>query len=843
MLLKKLGKYEIVDWLGGGRFGDVFLARDTILEKEFALKISRMRREEITILKDEARLLSSLNHPNIVRFYNIDFIENKFVLVMEYIKGRTLRDLIVLRGIDTNEAINITGQILDALIYAHKNGVLHRDLKPENILITEEETRLLAKITDFGLARFIKADSISASSAGTPIYMAPEAWAGTFHARSDIWSIGIMLYELLTGVPPFLDDNLDGLRKKIEKNKYLAPTMRRTDIPEYVEDAIVKCLKVNPDARPAASELLDRLMRKGKGIKIKVGFIAPQKQTQELTLTPTQQDVVSALDGKILLLGQAGCGKTTTLSYAVARLIDRGTPASRILVGTFTNKAANDIRESLQKLTNVAIHDLWIGTLHTIGLRILRRNAERIDLSEDFTIQEPKQIFETMKVSTGKYRSNAIIKYIEVLKAKAISATNFKPKNDWERLCHKIYQHYEEFKKENNLLDYDDLVLCVVKMLQDNRDLQEYYQNLFDYIFIDELQDINPAQYQMVKLILKSNIFLTGDEDQAIYGWRGAERELIYHVGKDLKDIKTYYLTKSFRLPQGILELANNLMLRSATAIPTGDVGDVFVYGAKSEQDEADYLVKEIKALKKENLSFHAIAVLYRMNSLSRIYEETLARNHIPHTIIGGLSFYERAEVKPLIEYLELLDSSEKPSQEFLAQAFSLFKIKDKNLPRAREILPHHQQHARLLSPAKIIEEIVDISELKGENIEEIKVLAHNSRDTTLTKFLSEIKLVQELDLVDWGKDTVKLMTVHSAKGLEFPVVFIVDLVEDTFPLIKKMSAQKELDEERRLCYVAVTRAKKKLYLLYPKWRYGRYQKPSRFLVDMFKTTPNNITT
>lgn len=200
MLLKKLGKYEIIEWLGGGRFGDVFLACDTILEQNFALKISRMRQPEIVMLKDEAKLLASLNHPNIVRFYNIDIIENNFVLVMEYIKGNSLRELIKEGGLEINKTIKIVIQMLEAVNYAHHQSVFHRDLKPENILITEEE---IVKITDFGLARFIKSGSISASTAGTPIYMAPEVWSGNITEKSDIWSIGIILYELLTGTPPF----------------------------------------------------------------------------------------------------------------------------------------------------------------------------------------------------------------------------------------------------------------------------------------------------------------------------------------------------------------------------------------------------------------------------------------------------------------------------------------------------------------------------------------------------------------------------------------------------------------------------------------------------------------
>lgn len=845
MLLKKLGKYEILDWLGGGRFGDVFLAHDTILDKDFALKISRMRKEEIAMLKDEARLLASLNHPNIVRFYNIDFIDNKFVLVMEFIKGSTLREIISDEGLGIEKAVSITAQILDAIRYAHKNSVLHRDLKPENILLTEKDQKKFIKVADFGLARFIRAGSLSASTAGTPIYMSPEVWQGSYTEKSDIWSIGTILYELLTGTPPFLANDLATLHKKIEKSNYLIPTVLRIQIPQYIENAILKCLSLTPESRPDANELLKIITRKGKAIKVVSSMNLPAKQAKPIKLTPVQKDIINQVEGNILLLGQAGCGKTTTLTYAIDRLIAKGIPISKILVCTFTNKAANDIRSRLAHLTSLSLHDLWLGTFHKIGYRMLRRDAERLDLNENFIIEEPKKIFTRMKLKTGKYRTNAIIKFIENLKAKGVTSDKFKPENSWEKHCHKIYTQYQEHLRKNNILDYNDLILCAIELLEENTDIREYYRTLFDYIFVDELQDINHAQYRFLSLIYNGNIFFTGDEDQAIYSWRGADRKLIYRAPQDFKNTKTYNLTRSFRLPQAILEIANNLMLRPSTVIPNTQIGDIMVYAAKSEKDEADYIIKELKSLKKDGYCFQDIAILYRMNYISVIYEEALIKSRIPHTLIGGASFYERSDIKPLIEYLELLDlySSKKhlapPTiKEFTARAQTIFVVKKMSLKRTEAIFSHHIMEPGVLTPSRIIKELADVAKLKGENINELIAFAKSYKNFELSKFLSEIRLIHALDLAEWGKDTVKLMTVHSAKGLEFPVVFIVDLVEDVFPLTKKMASSQEIEEERRLCYVALTRAQKKLYLLYPKRRFGRIQQPSRFLVDMLKTNP-----
>jgi DNA helicase-2/ATP-dependent DNA helicase PcrA len=473
-----------------------------------------------------------------------------------------------------------------------------------------------------------------------------------------------------------------------------------------------------------------------------------------------------------------------------------------------------------------------------LGFRILRRDAERLDMSADFTIREPKDIFNEIGVEVGEHRRNAIIRFIETLKARGITPENFKPENAWEKSCHDAYQKYQAYAKENNLMDYDDLILYSMKLLQEHSDIRQYYQNLFDYIFVDELQDINPAQYMLISLIYKKRIFFTGDEDQAIYGWRGAERELIFRVPKDYQETKIFNLNKSFRLAQGIIEIANNLMMREATIIPGPHTSDVFVYAAKSEPDEADYVVREISNLVREQYRYQDIVVLCRMNYLARTYEDALARARIPHALIAGVSFYERTDVKPIIDYLALLEESarrEIDPASLVVRALDLLKIPNKDHDRAIKICQYHLDNLKLLRPYKVIQDLVDLTGIKGANIDELQTMASSHKNHDFTGFLNEIRLFQELDLVEWNKDLVKIMTVHSAKGLQFPIVFVVDLVEDVFPLTKKMASGKEIEEERRLCYVALTRAQKKLYLLYAKWRHGRYQHPSRFLVDMLK--------
>jgi DNA helicase-2/ATP-dependent DNA helicase PcrA len=841
VLAKKLGKYEIIDWLGGGRFGDVFLARDTLLDKQFALKIARMRKEDISMLQDEAKLLAGLDHVGIVRFYNIDFIDQKFVLVMEYVQGAALREIIPELGLTVDEACTIGQQISDAVAYAHSKKVLHRDLKPENIL-KQAQREPVVKITDFGLARFIKAGSLSASTAGTPIYMAPEAWSGDFSDKSDIWSIGAILYEMLTGVPPFLSDNLTDLQQKIETNKFLLPTMIRAAIPEYLEHIIAKCLKSNPDARPTARELSDMMNVQGTAIRVTPAVRGIEKESSSPDLTPAQQDILESVPGRVLLLGQAGCGKTTTLTHAVLKLLNSGVPESSILISTFTNKAAHDIKNRLNQHLQSVSHELWLGTIHTMGLRVLRRDARRLDLNDDFTIVHPGDAVSGMKGKPGKHQARAMIQFIGKLKARNLLPEQFKPKSTWEKTCHLFYREYQDYLRTSSMVDFDDLIMLAVRLLEEHEDVRSFYQDRFNHIFVDELQDINPVQYRLITLLASRTIFMTGDEDQSIYGWRGADRTIIHRVKDEFPDIETFTLTKSFRLPQEILDIANRLMLRSTTTVPTYEAGDILVYAAKTENDEANYVINEIKRLTRKQFRYGDIAVLYRVNYISRIYEEAFVKARIPHTLIGGSSFYERSDIKPLIEYLELVErhaateaSRQKDITPAVALGLTLFKIGKQKKERAEAIMTYHFGHRSVLSPVRMIGDIVDVVGLRGENIDELIALARGFTHHGLSDFLNEVRLVQELDLSDWGKNTVKLLTVHSAKGLEFAVVFLVDLIEDVFPLTKKMASGEDIEEERRLCYVALTRAQKKLYLLYPKRRYGRFQQPSRFLFDMFK--------
>lgn len=833
MLLKKLGKYEIIEWLGGGRFGDVFLALDTILESRFAIKVARMRPEETGMLKDEARLLAALNHENIVRFYNVDIIDGRLVMVMEYIAGSTMRETIAGGTLDMTRAVGMVVQLLDAVKYAHGMGVLHRDLKPENVLLSQGDR---VKIADFGLARFVVTVPPVTSTAGTPLYMAPEVWRGQYSDKSDIWSIGVVMYELFTGTPPFMDDDLEGLRHKIERRRMLAPNIVQPALPGRLTDAIEACLAVDPLARPDANALL-RMVRPETGPVHATGNVTlPGMEAKDLALTPVQEEILARVNGNLLVLGQAGCGKTATLISAILRLVKTGVPAGRILACTFTNKAANEIRQRLAQVMPQIQPDLWLGTFHTLAMRILRRDAERLDINPEFTVADPMDIAERLDVSTGRYRMRGVIRHIEQLKSQGFDAVSFEPRNEWERTCHRVFRRYEEYCRANDVIDYEDLILLSVHLLDEHNDIREFYQYRFDHIFVDELQDINPHQYRLLQLMYRQRIFLTGDEDQAIYGWRGADRSIIYRASKDFPDLATLTLNQSFRLPQAIIDVANNLMRRPAQIVPSPNQGEVLVYAAESFPDEVEYLAREITQLSADGYAFNHIAILYRTHAQGKLFEEGLRDRNIPTNLIGG-SLADCPETSPLLRYLALLNTPETDLgvEEFLAQATGLLNIAARDRAQARELFTHHRRNGGLLPVSRVFDDILSLVELDGERVAELLAYARDATAPSVRAFLSELRLMQELDLTNWNRDAVRLMTAHAAKGLEFPVVFIVDLVEDVFPLTRTFADEKELAEERRLCYVAVTRAQQKLYLVYPKTRLGRTQLPSRFLVDMFR--------
>ncbi|HID32049.1 MAG TPA: hypothetical protein EYP24_01565 [bacterium (Candidatus Stahlbacteria)] len=829
MIKARFGKYRIVQWLGGGSFGDVFLAEDTILNRQFALKVARTKEEDVRMLEKEAKLLASLEHPAIVRFYNVDLIEGRLVLAMEYVPGESLRSILnKKRCLDMSTAVNLIYRVGEGISYAHGLGIIHRDLKPENIIVSDLGE---PKITDFGLARFLRPGSLSLSTAGTPIYMAPEAWSGNYSDKTDLWALAAILYETISGSPPFLADNLDDLKRLISTGK-IKLTRKFS---ERIYKLIIRSLSPEPDDRPEIKTFLDELSG-GSGVEIRGRVVIPDQERLDLELTETQKEAIN-WEGQVLLLGSVGTGKTTTLTHAVLDRIRKGADPKRILVFTFTNRAAEDLKAKLQHLIGLELKDLWIGTIHYICMRILKRDIFRLDYPEDFEVLGPE---DGLKILTswgvGRNQARGLLRQISLLKAKGIRPDSLIEETGWQKKVKGIYLRYQRRLKDEGVLDYDDLINLTVRLLKEHEDLRDYYQDLFDYIFLDEIQDITPIQYQFIKLISKDNLFLTGDEDQSIYAWRGARREIIYEAMKELRGLKTFLLTRSFRVPERISQLALALKDGTGGFLPKDGPGRVMIYAAQNEVEEANYVAGSVKKLVRSRYSYSDIGVLYRNNAQSRVVEEALIRADIPYQIIGSERFYEREQVQALTNYLRAILKKD------VGMATAAIKsiIKTKPPKAITSLFVNQIKEIDKLAPYAILDGLRSASKTMAKRMgysdaQEFLEFTRRFGPGQTKDLIEQVVLLENLDLVDWGKNTVHLMTIHSAKGLEFKIVFVIGLNEGILPSMRGTVDPESLEEERRLCYVAITRAQEELHLSYLKYRYRKPISPSRFLFEMVK--------
>ena len=877
MILTQLGKYKINAWLGGGQFGDVYLAWDTILEREFAIKVARMREQDIVMLKDEAKLLASLNHPNIVRFFNIDIIEGKLVLVMEYIKGKSLRDMLTKGKLPCDKAINYMVQMLDAIHYAHTRGVIHRDLKPENILITSDDT---VKITDFGLGKFLREGSLSASIAGTPIYMAPEAWRGKFYQQSDIYSAGVIFYEMLTGKPAFLGDSLDDIREKIFNSYPPKVTVFNPKVPAHIDKVIRKAIDKDPEARfSTADEFKSAILSPGRksGVAVEVVKSPTEVFEEEITLTPQQEEIINSDAPQILVLGGPGTGKTVTLIYRVAKLLREGEPPGSFLIVGFTRRAVDDMRTRLEHIIGKELRNLVIDTVHTLAYRILKHDGKRLGFKEDFSIINAWHVLRSIAKGEELSRIEAMLERIELYKANLISPERAKQlaRSEWDHECAEIYDKYQRALKDKQMMDLSDLIYYSVQVLREP-DIGTHYREIFKWVFADELQDLTPAQYELIKLLAGGNIFFTGDENQSIYSWRGGMHRFRERVERDFPQVKVYLLTNNFRIPKKILNAAQTLVSKiegeTHPSISLRETeGKIELQSYENESEEAWQVGAQIEELvKKHGFKFSDIAIIYRINAISSVFENTLSSFNIPYMLVEGETFYARREIKRCIKFLERLTTGNYQGMvDFIMWVLMLpktykkcFGIKNKQIVLKGE-LPNTLDKERLTSylerfntilrepsqfgvseileialidsgfvpKLKVAQEISDIN--RAYNLEELINAARSFGRGEIREFLNHIALLEELQVAQWGKDTVKLLTAHQAKGLEFKVVFLVSLTDDIFPLMRATLDPDELDEERRLFYVALTRATEHVYLSYPRLRYTRKMKPSRFLFEL----------
>ncbi|MEA3311445.1 MAG: UvrD-helicase domain-containing protein [candidate division WOR-3 bacterium] len=868
MIRQTLGKYRILRWLGGGQFGDVYLAHDTILGMDFALKVSRMRASDVQMLKDEARLLAGLTHPNIVRFYSVDRMEGKFVLVAEYVRGESLRDRLQEGRVDIAEALGIARQTLSALAYAHEKGVIHRDLKPENILLTENGE---VKVADFGLARFLKKGSLAASVAGTPFYMSPEAWSGRFMPSSDLWSVGVILYEMLTGVLPFQGANYEEIRTKLMNEAPTDPSRLRPEIPKTITDTILSLLAKDAQARPQdAGEVLGDLQTRGRRIVLP-GVSAKKAPVEGVTLTAEQRDIVESAENRLLVAGAAGTGKTTLLVQRACHLARQGLSPDRLLFLAFSRRAAEEMRTRLERLLGRSLPDVWIETVHSFGWRFLRIEGWRLDLSPEFKTANPSEILDIISKKWGRNRAKALARSLADLRLAGKTLEDYPAQTPGDKQIAEFWQDYEQVKKDADAVDFDDLLIKTVRLLEADAELRDRWRSRFSHILADELQDLHPIQFKLLRLICgpDTGLFLTGDAAQSIYGWRGADPRLIEAAAKVFAPIERRELNASFRIGKELIKVADNLMAGSADSsrVPQLSLakqsGRFEFYKASGVADEARFVVERIKSLVQEKgYRPSDFGVLYRVNSYSRAFEEALAAERIPASVIGSEPFYEREEVRYLLDILKSLRErsfagsirawqwllSLKPQTNPLIVEEGLLRLSPDAKTRSRRSIERFfasiaewGKRADEVSPSDLLEFIAGSkvavrrfsSSRASEVLDELKEASARFRKGELGLFLDHLALLEDLELAQWSKDAVKLLSIHSAKGLEFKVVFLVGLAEGLLPLTRSLADPEALEEERRLCYVALTRSLAELYVSVPARRFRQPTRPSRFLLQM----------
>ncbi len=608
-------------------------------------------------------------------------------------------------------------------------------------------------------------------------------------------------------------------------------------------------------------------------------------------LNESQKEAVTTTDGPVLVLAGAGSGKTRTLTRRVVYLLlQKKVSPERLLVVTFTNKAANEMKERVEKLLKTdsdseiaAKHSLpWLGTFHSICVRILRREIGRIGFQPSFAIYDEddqekaiKIILSELDLDKKSYASGLVLSLISSAKNELVGPSEYAKyaNNSFLETVAEIYSRYQKLLKASNALDFDDLLMLPVRIFTEFPEVLEKYQRLWKYILIDEYQDTNTAQYTLVKMLAGGhrNLFVVGDDLQSIYSWRGANFRNILNFQKDWPEATVIKLEQNYRSTQMILDAAHHVIVKNTERtdkklVATKDGGvPVTVYEALNEQDEAGFILTEIRSLIRAGVvrNLNEAVVLYRTNAQSRAIEEECLNSFTPYRIIGGIRFYERKEVKDVIAYLRVLINPDDrvsrdriinvPSRGIGAKTLSLAddpieRIENPKLKAFFELIQKLQTEARNLAPADVIDLVIEKSgykeslDLKSEegeerleNIEELKTVAKNF--DKLEEFLGEVALLTDMDRADTSREALTLMTMHAAKGLEFEAVFITGMEEGIFPHARTLTEWDQLEEERRLCYVGMTRAKERLYLLRAEERrlYGGLQvnPPSRFLEDI----------
>ena len=652
----------------------------------------------------------------------------------------------------------------------------------------------------------------------------------------------------------------------------------------------------------------------------------PSKQELLAGLNPKQKEAVLHTEGPLLIMAGAGSGKTRVLTHRIAYLIEeKNINPWNILAITFTNKAAREMKERVNGILGQGGEDVWVSTFHSMCVRILRRDVDAIGYDRNFTILDGsdqltlmKRILKDLNIDPKKYDPRSILGSISNAKNELLTPETYAERQGsfFEEIVARCYDAYQKALRNNQSMDFDDLIMNTIRLFEENENVLTYYQNKFHYLHVDEYQDTNHAQYTLVNMLAARfrNLCVVGDADQSIYGWRGADMQNILDFEKDYNDAVVILLEQNYRSTKSILGAANQVIKnnsnrRDKNLWTDNQAGDqITYYRADSERDEAQFIVSRIKEeIQANNRSYNDFAVLYRTNAQSRVIEDTLVKSNVPYTMVGGHKFYDRKEIKDIIAYLNIINNprdgvsferiintpkrgigaaSVEKLRNFAqmhdwsmveaAQNVDLANISGKAGRMIGEfgaMITQFQEMIAYLPVTDLVDQVLErtgyLDELKNqrtleaesrlENLEEFRSVTQEfdkrnaaqaeedaeAPEEKLAVFLNDLALVSDLDDYQEESAQVTLMTLHAAKGLEFPIVFLIGMEEKIFPLSRSLMEESELEEERRLAYVGITRAEESLYLTnaFSRTLYGKtqYNQPSRFVAEIDESLLNPI--
>jgi DNA helicase II / ATP-dependent DNA helicase PcrA len=922
VLVETIAHYRIIEPIGAGGMGQVYKAYDNKLQRVVALKVlppeyvsqpDRRRR-----FFQEARAASALTHPHILTVYEVGEDDGKPYIAMEYVEGQTLRQKIKASALELKEAVEIAIQIAAGLARAHELGIIHRDLKPENLMLSRDG---YAKILDFGLAKLVAerdralvADSEqktlirgieteSGTLMGTVNYMAPEQLLGQrVDRRCDVFSFGVVLCEMLTGKAPFVHENrIDTMHAILHRDPQF-PGDNRSQLPSDVQRVLTKALAKAPKERyqsieDLASELkqIKRDLDLGKTLPLSSATRLILKRMTpgtrgvdyERELNEAQFKAVTTTEGPLLIVAGAGTGKTRTLVYRVARLVEIGVKPESILLLTFTRRAAASMLTRAAALADARCQRVSGGTFHSLGHSVLRRFADQAGVAKNFTVLDQsdtedlidllrRQIKLTKERHFPRKRTIAAIFSMMVNKVQSLKQVlnqEYPQFIDERRNLETLFKSFEDFKRARHMLTYDDLLVRFREALEKSATMREQLSDQYRYIMVDEYQDTNKLQAQIVKLMTTQheNVAVVGDEFQSIYSFRGASHRNMLEFPKLFPKSQIIKLEENFRSTQPILDVANSIMADVKESYKKhlysrieGSESPVVV-SARDENEQSRFVAQRIADLRDKGVSLAEIAVLFRSSSHSFDLEIELGKHGLAFRKFGGMRFAESAHIKDALSFLrvvtkpsdtlswfralklidhigdatvyQILEHLGVEQKEFrsVRTKAALFKKLHRfparpaykaQLTRLTRVLctvcesntPTEQLSAVLRFYRPLLKDKYDDVQRRGRDLEHLQTIA--KRYKTSAKLLEDVALdpteVIQGNTARRGSGFVTLSTVHSAKGLEWDTVFLIWMTDGWFPANRFQDEFDDFEEERRLLYVATTRAKRELTFIYP---------------------------